>query len=157
MASQKRNPFRDRLYWECDDIKNGRCDWLEITRLDTLADAKNWQRPVNVRVTGWREVMNPAVMTDSTSYAFQFPRRSGAVQGTYAGNRFELTTSRVEKVKLFLSPEMIDFGKNLQVRINGTLVFDGRVAMDEAFMLTSYRRESDHQAVWAGSLELAVP
>ncbi|SDH42608.1 hypothetical protein SAMN04487996_1373 [Dyadobacter soli] len=157
MASKKRNPFRERLYWECEDTQNGRCDWLEITRLDTLANAQSWQTPVNVPVTGWRKVMNPAELIDSTSNAFQFPRRSGAVQATYAGNRFELTTSWVGKVKLFLSPEMIDFAKPLQVRINGKQVFASRVEMDKALMLSSYRRESDHQAVWAASLELAVP
>lgn len=156
MTSKKRNPFQNSLYWECDDTKNGRCDWLEITELDTLADAGRWQTPVNVSITGWRKVMDPSVRIDSTSLAFRFPRRSGAVRARYAGNRFELTTSRVGKVRLLLSPEMIDFSKNLQVWINGKQVFDGRVAMDRSFMLNSYRREADHQAVWVASMEWAV-
>ncbi|GGM89625.1 hypothetical protein GCM10010967_23070 [Dyadobacter beijingensis] len=157
LASQKRDPFRQHLYWECDDVENGRCDWLEIAALDTLAGAQSWQTPVNVPVKGWRNAFTPAVVTDSISNAFDFPRRSGAVRATYAANRFELTTSRVGKVRLYLSPEMVDFGRELTVVINGQNVFRGRATMDKAFTLANYRREADRQAVWVNYLELAIP
>lgn len=37
-----RNPFPERITWECDDVKNGACDWLRITKLDTLQAPKEW-------------------------------------------------------------------------------------------------------------------
>nr|WP_295930566.1 hypothetical protein [uncultured Dyadobacter sp.] len=157
MSAQTRNPFRNSLYWECDDTKHGRCDWLEIVKLDTAMRAATWQSPVNAVVTGWRDMMKPEVMLDSTSQAFEFPRQSGAVQATYAGNRFELKTSRVGKIRIYLSPEMIDLKQNVRVVINGRTVFNGPVEMDRAFILNQYRREMDQQAVWVNALELTVP
>lgn len=157
MSGQTRNPFKSNLYWECDDTKHGRCDWLEIAKLDTARRAAVWQSPVNVAATGWRDMMNPAVLLDSTSQAFELPRQSGAVQATYARNRFDLKTSRVGKVRIYLSPEMVDLKQNVKVAINGRTVFDGPVDMDRSFMLNQYRREMDRQAVWVNSLELTVP
>lgn len=157
MSDQVRNPFKNSLYWECDDTKHGRCDWLEIVKLDTAARAASWQDPVNATVTGWRDVMKPEIMLDSVSRAFEFPRQSGAVQATYAGNRFDLKTSRVGKIRIYLSPEMIDLKQNVRVAINGRTVFNGPVEMDRSLMLNQYRREMDQQAVWINTLELTVP
>lgn len=156
MMTKQRNPFQATLYWECDDVKNGRCDWLEINELDTLSAKTSWQFPVNVSVSGWRSATDPAILLDSTSQAFTFPRQSGAVQAKYAGNQFELTTSRVGKLTLYLSPEMIDFRRPLKVIINKKQVYNGLIQYDRSFLLSQYNREMDHQALWANRLTFSV-
>lgn len=157
MLTKQRNPFPPRIYWECDDVRHGRCDWLAINQLDTLSAKASWHTTDNVSVRGWRSVADPAVVLDSTSQAFAFPRQSGAVQASYATNQFDLKTSRVGVITLYLSPEMVDFGRPLTVRINGKRVYHGLINLNRSFMLSQYRREMDHQAVWVNQLRLLVP
>lgn len=156
MLTKKRNPFQAALYWECDDVKNGRCDWLEINALDTTRAKANWQLPINIPVRGWRSVNDPSVVSDSTSQAFVFPRRSGAVQGRYTKNHFELTTSQVESLTIYLSPEMINFSQPLNVVINGKQVYNGPVQYDRAFLVAQYGKEMDHQALWVNRLTFTI-
>ncbi|CAG5016010.1 hypothetical protein DYBT9275_05460 [Dyadobacter sp. CECT 9275] len=157
LLAKKRNPFQPRLYWECDNVRHGRVDWLAINELDTLIKTASWHTHQNFAVTGWREVMNPEIILDSTSQAFVFPRRSGAVKAYYSNNRFDLKTSRVKSVSIYLSPEMIDFKKPLAVVINGISVFNGNVSADREFVIDAYRQETDHQAIWIKRLQFTVP
>jgi hypothetical protein len=154
---KQRDPFQQNLYWECDDVKHGRVDWLELNQLDTMAQKATWQVNHNLSIAGWRNVINPEVVLDSTSQAFVFPRRSGAVKASYSNNRFEIETSRVKLFTIYLSPEMVDFSKPVQVVINGTLVFNNAAAVDRDFMLAAYIRDMDHQAIWINRLQLTVP
>ncbi|MCX6215810.1 hypothetical protein [Spirosoma sp.] len=85
-----------------------------------------------------------------------FPRQSGAVQGRYAKNRFELTTSRVGSLTIYLSPEMINFDQPLQVVINGKQVYNRHIEYDRAFLLAQYAKEMDHQALWVNRLTFPV-
>ena len=156
MLTKQRNPFQSTLYWECDDVKHGRCDWLEINALDTTHTKANGQVAMNRPVRGWRSVDDASVLLDSTSQAFVFPRQSGAVQGRYTQNRFELTTSGVGSLTLYLSPEMINFGQPLQVVINGKQVYNGPIEYDRAFLLAQYTKEMDHQALWVNRLTFPV-
>ncbi|WP_192579333.1 alpha/beta hydrolase-fold protein [Dyadobacter aurulentus] len=157
LLSKERNPFQPALYWECDDTRHGRSDWLEITGLDTLEARASWHKEVNTAVTGWREVVKPEILLDSTSNAFAFPRRSGAVQASYANNRFELTTSGVKSVAIYLSPEMVDFGRPVQVFINGKMVHNASVEESRSSLLDEYSREFDHQAIWTNRLQFTLP
>lgn len=156
MLTKQRNPFQATLYWECDDVKNGRCDWLEINALDTTHAKANGPVAMNMPVRGWRSVDDPSVLLDSTSQAFVFPRQSGAVQGRYLKNQFNLTTSQVKSLTVYLSPEMVDFGQPLKVFINGKQVYNGPVQYDRAFLLTQYAKEMDHQALWVNRLTFPV-
>ncbi|MCD4818684.1 MAG: PDZ domain-containing protein [Candidatus Cloacimonetes bacterium] len=40
--SQIRNPFSANIYWETADLDYGKCDWLEITAIDTTKTKKDW-------------------------------------------------------------------------------------------------------------------
>lgn len=156
MLTKQRNPFQASLYWACDDVKNGRCDWLEINQLDTIHAKANGQLPINMSVQGWRSVTDPSALSDSTSQAFVFPRQSGAVQGRYAKNQFELTTSQVGSLTIYLSPEMINLGQPLKVIINGKQVYNGPIQYDRAFLVAQYAKEMDHQALWINRLTFRV-
>lgn len=152
-----RNPFSPSIYWECDNIRFGRCDWIQIDELDTLSKAKPFQRQVNFVVTGWRNLQDAATQSDSTSLAFNFPRKSGAVSATYSDNIFEIQASKVGKVTVYISPEMVDLRKPVQVKVNGAIVFEGPVIYDRDFMISSFKNSHDSQAVWISRLTIKVP
>lgn len=156
MLTKKRDPFQNQLYWECDDLKHGRCDWLAINALDTLSAPADWHQPLNFQVSGWRNVYDPAVVKDSTSQAFVFPRKSGAVSASYRQNQFILKTSRVGSVTIYLSPEMVDLTRPIKVVVNNKTVFNAKVNMDKELMLNGYTKEADHQAVWVNRLTFRV-
>ena len=42
MNSQIRNPFSANIYWETVDLDYGKCDWLEITAIDSTKIKKDW-------------------------------------------------------------------------------------------------------------------
>lgn len=157
MLTKKRSPFKNNLYWECDDTRHGRCDWLEITALDTLATKANWHQAINFNVNGWRNVENPAVIIDSTSHAFAFPRRSGAVEAYYRNNTFIIKASRVKTVTLYLSPEMVNLKRPVRVKINGRRIYRKKVKIDKPFMMENFQKHYDHQALWVNSIKVDVP
>jgi predicted esterase len=154
MTARTRNPFHHDLYWECDDNRHGRCDWIGIDELDTLAAKKDWQQQVNFSVTHWIDNRDTSKVSDTVIQAFIFPRLSGAVRAHYAGNRFDLTTSRVKALSIFVSPEMVDMTRPVMVYLNGKEVFNGRMHYDRRFMLESFRENFDRKAVWVNRIRL---
>jgi hypothetical protein len=157
MENRRRNPFQEKLYWECDDVRHGRCDWLSIDELDTVAAKKDWQQEVNFSVTHWINNRDTSKVSDTVIRAFDFPRRSGAVRGKYVGNVFSIEGSRVGVVTLYLSPEMVDLSKNLVVYANGKKVFDNMVSINRELMIAGFARDRDRKAIWVNAIRIRVP
>ena len=157
LGSVTRNPFSQSIYWECDDVRFGRCDWIAIDKVDTLSKPESWQKQTNFMVSGWRKIPEVSVRSDSTSMAFQFPRKSAALKSTYSKNLFEVQASQVSRLKIFISPEMVDVRKPLTVKINGDVVFEGMIDYDRNFMIASFKNSHDSQAIWINQLTFDVP
>jgi predicted esterase len=52
---RSRDSFQSQLYWECSSAEEyNRCDWLEITALDSLRPQKDWQIEYNVKLSDTR-------------------------------------------------------------------------------------------------------
>ncbi|MDO9578774.1 MAG: PDZ domain-containing protein [Candidatus Cloacimonadales bacterium] len=51
MDSHPRDPFHPQLYWEVSEEEFKKCDWLEITKIDTLLEAAEWHKSYNVKLT----------------------------------------------------------------------------------------------------------
>jgi len=51
LLNRKRNPFPNKLIWETDDVKYGKVDWIEVTKLDTISPKKEWQKNYNFKIT----------------------------------------------------------------------------------------------------------
>ena len=154
MMNRKRNPFSNELYWECEQIENGRCDWLEITSLDTLASPAYWHQYHNFPVSPWVSVDDPEQTRDTSIMAFDTARRSGAVQAKFAQNIVTIQSSRVSQIRLYLSPEMIDFQKKLKVIHNEKLIFEEMPKWNPDWMIDNFSKEFDRQAVWVSYIDL---
>ena len=156
MKTRARNPFRHNLNWQCDDVKYGRCDWIGIEELDTLAEKKKWQTEINFPVTHWINNNDTSKVSDTVVTAFNFPRLSGAVKAHYTNNRFYIESSRVKKISIFLSPEMIDLSEPVTVFVNGKEIFNKKMNYDKDFMLCSFKENFDRKAVWVNRIPLQL-
>jgi pimeloyl-ACP methyl ester carboxylesterase len=156
LVSKRRNPFHASLYWQCDDVTYGRCDWLSITELDTLKQPAAWQKQYNFGIHSWIDRGNPDKIIDSTEEAFHFPRKSGAVKAGYKNNRFTIKTSGVKSIRLYLSPEMIDFTRPITIVLNNKKVFYKKMNYNKAFLLDDFERNFDRRALWVNGIDLKL-
>ena len=87
-----RNPFHPDIYWECDDIKYGKCDWIKITALDIEAKKAAWQNDINFRINKWivLDKSNKPINRDTSLNAFSYKKRSGAIKGSSNDNVFNM-------------------------------------------------------------------
>lgn len=51
METHTRDPFQSKLYWEVSEEEFKKCDWLEITEIDTMLEAAEWHKSYNVKLT----------------------------------------------------------------------------------------------------------
>ena len=72
------------------------------------------------------------------------------------GNRFELTTSNVRTMKLYLHPRMVDFAKNVVVMVNGKKLVDKKVSPDLKTMLQLVREFDDRGRIFHAVVELEI-
>lgn len=63
---------------------------------------------------------------------------NGVVEARYAANTFDVTTSRVARFALWLSPRMVDFTRPVVVRVNGVERFRDRVSPDRRFTVARF-------------------
>lgn len=70
------------------------------------------------------------------------------------GNRFQVTTSNVESLTLWLHPAMADFCKPVQVTVDGHLRFDERVVPSLPTLLDSFARRRDWGLVYPAKITL---
>ena len=121
IATRKRNAFKPTIYWECDDVKYGKADWVQINKLDTIAKPANWYKTINFNIYKLLsyDKQDSLIAKDTLVKAFNFPRKSGVIKGNYQNNVFHLETSCVKHVSVLISPEMVDMGKPVTVFVNG--------------------------------------
>ncbi len=84
-------------------------------------------------------------------------RPSGRVDVTRTGNRFDARTRGVTRFTLLLSPDAVDFGAPVVVKVNGATVHDGPVTRDVATLLTWAARDNDRTMLYGAALPVAVP
>jgi C-terminal processing protease CtpA/Prc len=110
----------------------------ELANIDDLAAAKSEKKrgdPVSLSVFRNKETILLKGQFPEVVYydAFFYKPASGAVQARYYANIFELETSRVGAVKLYISPEMVNVDIPVRVIINGEEVFNDMVEYDKQF------------------------
>lgn len=159
IATTQRNPLAAEVNWECDDVRYGRCDWLQITELDTISSQAAWLPPLNFTIHQWKNYndKNSLITIDTLAYGFSFPRRSGAVKAHYANNVFKLETSQVKSLRIFISPDMVDITRLVTVVVNGKEMFKGKVGYNKAFILDNFKVTADRKMIWVDKVDAAMP
>jgi predicted esterase len=141
-----RNPFPKKIEWETSDIKNGRNAWIEIKALDTSAS-----------IADWHSQLNPIVKENRKQVPLPFIKsRSGAVIAKASGNELKILTSRVKKLTLYISADMFDLSKQLQVKINNKPPLNFELKIDKAILLDEFLKHKDRVFIVANKIELTI-
>jgi predicted esterase len=92
-----------------------------------------------------------------------FDDESGAIRGDLPrargrrdGNRIALDTHGVKSVTVLLSDAMVDFGKDVEVSVNGRVLFRQRVESESRTILEEARRFADRALVFQARVTLDV-
>jgi len=139
----------DRLSWETDRTDRfNRLRWVVIDKLGV--------RPSDQALEDMN-VFNPS----GPDQVPIFPRRrvvpSGRIDIERHGNAFEARTRGISDFTLLLSPDAIDFGKPVQVTVNGKSAFAGTVQRDVSTLLMWAARDNDRTQLYGAELHIAVP
>ncbi|MEO8947534.1 MAG: hypothetical protein ABI308_03925 [Mucilaginibacter sp.] len=158
LNKRKRDPFHHNIYWECDDTKYGRCDWLSITLLDTVSKKAPWQKNINFKINKWivLDKKNKAVTRDTSLNAFVYKKTSGAIKANFNNNVFTVSTSSVKSFSLFISPQMVNINKPVIVVVNGKTCYKGKVKYNKAFMINEFKNTADRKAIWINHIDIKV-
>ena len=146
LASKTRNPFPNKIEWETDNVQNGRNLWIEILELDTLAEKAFWHKELNPSLTqnGKTEVVN-----------FN-KNKSGAVIAKVTGNTINIQTSRVKRIKLYISPDMFDMGRQIKLVINGKKFINFKPSADKNVIIDEFLKTKDRDFIVANIIQLTI-
>ena len=158
LAKRKRDSFHPNIYWECDNTKYGRCDWVQITALDTTAKRRAWQKDVNFEIKKWIVLgdKDESITRDTLLEAFKYIKKSGAIKATYKSNVFSVETSNVKGFSILLSPEMVHLKKLILVIVNGKLYSKQMFRYNKGFMLAEFKKTADRSAIWVNHIDVRL-
>ncbi len=231
MKTKIRDIFQPEIYWETATLDYGKCDWIQITAIDTLLTKKEWQKEYNIEISDERvsfgfyndreyedygtriskvmqgsaaenmglkendiiikmdgieaenigellklrskkkrgENFTLTVLHDEneTQLSGQFPevthynalnysKPSAAVNAVHYGNHFNIETSRVSKITLYIHPYMTNLDIPVVITINGKEVFNKIVEIDREFMTQNYIENFDKKALWVNRIILNI-
>lgn len=158
LTIRKRNPFHQDIYWECDNVKYGKADWIQIDQLDTLGKTPVWHDRPNFNILKLLSYnkQDSLISKDTVLKAFNFPRRSAAVKGYFKNNEFHLETSAVKSLTVFISPEMVDMAKPVIIYINGVKKAQKRPAYNKQVLIDDFNKTYDRKAVWVDQIKITI-
>jgi predicted esterase len=231
MKNHSRDIFSSEIYCESSSPEFNRCDWLEITRLDTLETPEEWQKEYNIEMEnkriqfgfyhdetfegkgvkvrdlieastadsmglkkddivikmGGKDVENIKKLSELKTFkkrgdtvsltvlredkevklfgqfpevefydAFIMNKPSGAVKAKYWGNHFEIDTSRIDELAIYIHPDMVNLRNPVTVRINGKEVFNDIITIDREFMVKNFLKNFDRKALWVNRIILKL-
>lgn len=158
LLGRSRNPFKPELYWECDNVKYGRVDWLSITQLDTGAKPAEWQKQLNFDIKKWKyfDAQDSLLTKDTLLKAFKYDRPAGAARASFSNNVFKIQTSGLKSLSVYISPEMVDLRKSVLIEVNGKLMFNGMVPFNKSVLLQEFSDSADRKAIWVNRIDLEL-
>ncbi|MCK9626148.1 MAG: alpha/beta hydrolase-fold protein [Bacteroidales bacterium] len=160
LTNRSRKSFPKEISWEFDDEKYGNINWLSCIKLDTLSQKKDWHKELNFKITKWLEFKDresdDLIEIDVDKNAFDFPRKSGKIKAEYDRNVFRIETSDIKSFSIYISPEMVNLKKKVEVYINGKLYFNKIVNYNCEFMLQNFKNNQDREQIWINSIDLKI-
>lgn len=127
IIKRSRNPVPQTIQWETDDVRNGRCHWISIARLDTLAKAAGWQKVYNPTIT--------SIRTGKAEVRNFNKNKSGMVIASISGNELFIKTSRVKELVIHVPDRWTDKYRFLKIHLNGRPVVKMNIGPDKEILL----------------------
>jgi hypothetical protein len=155
LMKRKRNSFQNQLYWECDNIKYGRCDWLSIDKLDTATAPSPWHTNLDFSILKWKLQRGKQLEErDTLLPAYRFYKKSGAVKARYHNNVFEFSSSRVGSLSVYISPQMVDMKKPVKIIVNGIEKYNGRVSYRKDILWKEFSLTMDRKTLFVDRVDI---
>lgn len=146
VAAHPRDPLPDRLSWRTERTdRYNRLAWLIVDRLGA-AEGESRFEDDNLLSLGGRRLR----------LFGRGGRPSGRVDVARRGNTVEVSTEGVRAFTLLLSPDELDLGQPVTVRVNGRVAFHGRVEPSLETLLRWAARDNDRTALFAAELRIDV-
>ena len=146
LATKIRDPFPKKIEWETDNVKNGRNAWLEILELDTLTEKANWHT-----------LLNPTITQNGKSAFIDFNKnKSGAVKASVEGNTIKIESSRVKRIKLYISEDMFDLNQQIKIVINSKDYINLKLSADKNVILEEFLKTKDRAFIVANKIEFTI-
>lgn len=151
MLSCRRPPLPSRIVWETSSTIMTGCDWLRVERVTPGKNRSNWHDRSSYAITSKLDNESLAGVRN------RFGEDVGKIRAFLNGNTFEVETSQIGEFSIKLNPQMIDFRYPVKVIVNGELIRNEQISMDNDVMLTHFERESDRSRIWCNVLRVVVP
>jgi predicted esterase len=139
-----------------------RCDDMDIKThddLDTFKEGVGRGDRVRVRVRRDGQTLDLVANVPEVQKYFLFKRQvpSARAEVSFEANRVLVKGSRLGGFTLFLHPDMFDFDREVVIKVDGELVFEGFVKPDVEFMLRSFLENRDRKAIYVAELTVGLP
>lgn len=146
IKAQNRKPIPQKLQWETHDLRNGRCYWINITRLDTLKDAAIWHTAYNPIVTSLKT--GKAELRDVNK------KKSGAVLAEIKGCDIYLKTSRVGQLQILVPEQWAKQYDTLAIHLNDQPVFRVRIHASKKTVLHEFLKSKDRKLIIVDAISI---
>ena len=142
-----RNPYPNSIiYHKSYDYKEfTNIDWLHI-KTDTKRDKENWHHVSKTSI----------IKAKGDIDTFNYGEKLAQANATYFNNTFDIKTSLVKEIDIYISPLMVNLNLPIKVIINGKEVFNDKINYDKQFIIKEFERNFDRKQVWVNKISLAV-
>jgi len=124
-----RDPFQNSLYWEMARQDYNRCDWLEITEIDTMLEAAEWHKNYNLKLTDDR-------MLFGFNHDMKFQGEGTLITNVVKGSAAEGAGLRIDDV-------IIQMDGKVAVNIDSLTTWRDAKKRGDIFSLTVLRDSSE--------------
>jgi hypothetical protein len=87
---------------------------------------------------------------------FDYKKASGLVRAKAVSNRVEIETSRVDRLRILVNPELFRPAQKLTVIVNGEIKHDQLVIPDIAFMLRHFIEHRDRSQIYMAEIPIEL-
>lgn len=149
LAPVARNAHPRRIEKRFNHVEDGGHYWLRA--LDRKP--KEWDPAAKIIVQGdW-----PADRDKQLEVVWDAVRKQcGYLAGTAVANRIDVTAQGVGHVRVYLDPELVDFGEPVTVALNGKVVRTLKPVMQPEVMLQRVRETGDTSCLYWAFVDLTI-
>ncbi|MBD3366861.1 MAG: PDZ domain-containing protein [Candidatus Eisenbacteria bacterium] len=136
-------------------------DGMKLASLDDLDVWKSGvERGDDFRMVvlreGERVVLDGSLPEPANYLLFKRERPSGKVRALSSGNRVELQTSRIARLKILVHPAMFNLDEPVTVVADGDTVFHDVVEPSVGYMLQRYLRDRDRELLYVAEIPIEL-
>jgi len=134
---------------EADGMALGTVDDLDVWK-GTVARGDDFS--MTVLRDGDRVELAGTLPDPSNYLLFKREVPSGMVRAGWSGNRVELETSRIGRLRILVHPAMFNLDEPVTVTADGDTVFHGVVEPDVGFMVERFLRDRDRERLYVAEI-----